>query len=113
MSKIEASYDTESGDFTVKVDGKKIPAVYYFTINAPEGYDNDMDDESPYGPRVYCQIGVSEPAGDLKKRTIYTNASYVNAEHAVSSGDAIKSKAIPDFIKFKNEKKVDIYKPTL
>ena len=75
MAEIVGKYDTESGEFTVTVDGKEIPSVTNFNISAPAFYDSDEDEiEDYYGPKVRCYITTVEQEGELKKYSNYSNA---------------------------------------
>lgn len=102
MAEITGSYNTETGAFTVSVDGKEIPNVTNFMISAPAFYDNDADDsEYSYGPAVRCNITTVEQEGDLKKYSNYSNATEKSkADVSVNIGKI----NIPGFIKeVKNE----------
>lgn len=97
MAQINGSYNTETGEFTVTVDGKELPNVNYFSISAPIGYDNDADDnDNTYGPAVRCNITTYEDVGDLKKFSNYTNATE-KSKADIADGLAKPSK-IPGFI---------------
>lgn len=83
------SYDTESEELVVEVNGEKLENVTSLYVYQTKEYDSDEME-------VHCNISILEKGEGINKSVTYYTSSSEQAKAAISEGEVDKS--IPGFV---------------